>query len=124
MRYIVVFCTGAAGYSLLEVLWRGYTHWTMTVTGGFCLLLIYSISNSLVSWSLWEKCLLGSAVITATELVVGITVNIILKWNVWDYSQVPFNFMGQICLPYSVLWFFLCFPVMRLCMSMGSLFEI
>ena len=37
-------------------------------------------------------------------------VNIILQWNVWDYSNVPFNVMGQICLPFSIIWFFLSLP--------------
>ena len=31
-----VFSIGAAGYSLLEILWRGNTHWTMTLAGGIC----------------------------------------------------------------------------------------
>ena len=25
--------------------------------------------------------------------------------NVWDYSHVPMNFMGQICVPFTLLWF-------------------
>lgn len=28
-------------------------------------------------------------------------------WNVWDYSNMPFNLLGQICLPFTVIWFFL-----------------
>lgn len=28
-------------------------------------------------------------------------------WNVWDYNNMPLNLLGQICLPFTVLWFFL-----------------
>lgn len=122
MEYIAIFLTGAFGYSLLETLWRGHTHWTMFVTGGVCLVIIYFMNQSLADKSIWNRCFMGCAVITAAELIVGVTVNIILKWNVWDYSAVPFNLMGQICLPYSVLWFFLCIPVIWLCTEMSRIF--
>lgn len=121
MNYIALFLTGAAGYSLIEMLWRGYTHWTMSLSGGLCFIIIYFSGESMTEYSLWQKCILGAAVITAVELVVGIIVNIILKWNVWDYSKIPLNFMGQICLPYSVLWFFLCFPVLGICKSLSKI---
>ena len=39
-EYLGLFLLGAAGYSLLEVLWRGYTHWTMGVTGGLFLAIL------------------------------------------------------------------------------------
>lgn len=28
--------------------------------------------------------------------------------GVWDYSAAPFNLLGQICLPFTLLWFPLC----------------
>ena len=122
MKYAVVFLVGALGYGGLEILWRGYTHWTMALTGGSCLLVIYFLNISMVNVSIWKRCLLRSAVITVFELAVGIAVNIILKWNVWDYSKIPFNFMGQICLPYSVLWYFLCLPVVWGCSLLAKIF--
>jgi uncharacterized membrane protein len=50
------------------------------------------------------KCLFGALIITTIELIIGIWFNIILKENVWDYSAIPLNFLGQICVPYSMLW--------------------
>ena len=44
--------------------------------------------------------ILGAIIITIFEFIVGVIVNIILKWNVWNYATVPFNIMGQICLPF------------------------
>lgn len=115
MKYILIFLVGSAGYSALEVLWRGYTHWTMSITGGTCFLIIYLLNGVLQRENLLIRCLAGSLVITAAEFLVGVTVNLILKWNVWDYSSLPFNFLGQICLKYSLLWFFLCMPLAGLC---------
>ena len=41
------------------------------------------------------------------EFAVGIVVNVWFGWDVWNYSRQIGNVMGQICLPYSVLWMFL-----------------
>ena len=38
----LIFGTGASFYSLLETVWRGYTHWSMGVTGGLVLLTVYT----------------------------------------------------------------------------------
>ena len=122
MKYIFIFLIGSAGYSGLEVFWRGYTHWTMAVTGGACFLIIYLLNGVLRTENILLKCVAGSAVITAAELLVGVTVNLILKWNVWDYSSLPFNFMGQICLKYSLLWFFLCMPLIGICTLISRIF--
>lgn len=109
-----VYLIGAAGYSLIEILWRGFTHWTMTLTGGACFLCIYITNAKLKAARLWERCLIGSGIITTAEFCVGCVVNIALKWNVWDYSSMHFNLLGQICPLYSALWFVLCAPVSAL----------
>ena len=114
MDELFVFMIGAAGYTIIEILWRGYTHWTMALTGGVCLLLIYLMNDKLQA-GFMIKCLLGSLIITTAELAVGMVVNVALGWKVWDYSAMPLNFKGQICALYSVLWFFMCIPVVRLC---------
>lgn len=43
-------------------------------------------------------------IITVFEFIVGYIVNIHLGWQVWDYSGLPFNLYGQICLYYFLLW--------------------
>ena len=118
----VVYSVGAVGYTLVELAWRGYSHWTMALTGGACLSLIYLNEAHHYTEPLWKRCLAGSLIITTLELAVGFVVNILLKWNVWDYSSIPMNFMGQICLPYTVLWYFLCIPVMWICTGLGRIF--
>ena len=39
-EYLIVFSSGGIIYSLIEVIFRGFTHWTMTITGGVALLII------------------------------------------------------------------------------------
>jgi len=51
--------------------------------------------------------LIGGVIITLLELISDCIINLILGWNVWDYSDVPFNFLGQICLYFSVAWYFI-----------------
>ncbi|MDR0405329.1 MAG: putative ABC transporter permease [Clostridiales bacterium] len=111
----IVYLVGAAGYTLLEVLWRGYSHWTMAVTGGLCFVVIYRANLRLEGKGLLLKCLTGAAVVTAAEFAVGAVVNLALRWNVWDYSALPLNFLGQICALYSLIWFLLGVPLAPLC---------
>ena len=92
-------------YIGIELLWRGYSHWTMFVLGGLCFILIGCI-NEIIPWNmpLWKQVAIGTAIITSLEFVTGFIFNLWLGWNVWDYSDVPFNILGQICLPYMLLW--------------------
>lgn len=108
IKYIVLFLIGGAAYFGIEILWRGYSHWTMFLLGGLCFVIVGALNN----WLPWEmniekQALIGSGVITILELIMGIIVNLILGLGVWDYSMVPLNILGQICLPYSILWIFL-----------------
>ena len=114
MRTALIFGLGASFYILLEILWRGYTHWTMSVTGGLCLISIYSLDSILSGVNLFKKCFIGATAICIYEFVVGCIVNIGLGWNVWDYSERPGNLLGQVCPLFFILWFLLCFPLYRL----------
>lgn len=107
-RKTIPFFTGAFGYGLIEVIWRGYTHWSMCLAGGICFCALSKISASLKGKSLLLKAVAGSVFITAIEFIFGLIFNIILKKKIWDYSHMPFNLLGQICLLYSVFWVILC----------------
>ncbi|MBQ7821162.1 MAG: hypothetical protein IJ391_02645 [Clostridia bacterium] len=115
-EYLLVFTLGAVMYGLIEIVWRGYTHWSMVLTGGACFLIIYNIAP--LGFSLVSRALMGAAAITVIELAVGVTVNMIFKLDVWDYSDRPFNLLGQICPLYSVYWFLLCLAGMPLCLRL------
>ena len=101
---LVLFSIGAVGYGLMEILWRGYTHWSMLTAGGICFMFFAKLNEKLKNMGLFVKAIIGSAFITTIECIFGIIFNIILKKNVWDYSKMPFNFCGQICALYSFIW--------------------
>ena len=101
---LIIFSIGALGYGLIEILWRGHTHWSMLSAGGICFMFFAKIGEKLKNASIFLKAVIGSCFITTIELIFGIIFNIILRKNVWDYSKMPFNILGQVCLLYSVFW--------------------
>lgn len=115
-RTVAVFCIGAFGYYILEILWRGHSHWVMALTGGVCFSLIYILNLSMRdSASVAGIAAVSCGIITAAELVVGMVVNVLLGWNVWDYSSLFMNVAGQICLYYTLLWFLLSVLLVYFC---------
>ena len=106
---LTVFSIGAIGYGLIEILWRGNTHWSMLLAGGPSFLGLSKISEKLKKFSLLKKALIGCLFITAVEYIFGIIFNVILKRKVWDYSRMPLNIGGQICALYSFYWLILSF---------------
>lgn len=105
--YAGIFCFGAGAYTLIELLYRGYTHWTMTLTGGLCLSLLCYIFTKKSDYSILSKSLIGALIITGIEFVVGCIVNLYLKWDIWDYSGMYMDILGQVCLFYTFMWFLL-----------------
>lgn len=57
---------------------------------------------------LWKQVTWCIIFVTSSEFITGIIVNKFLAWNVWDYSGLPMQFMGQICLPFTVIFSGLC----------------
>lgn len=108
---MVVFLIGGVTYAMIEIMWRGNTHWTMVLLGGLCFLTLYKLFGYMSNYSLIEKCVIGAIVITTLEFVVGCIVNLVFHMNVWNYSRMPLNLSGQICILYSTLWGFLCIPI-------------
>ena len=92
----------------IEMAFRGFTHWSMGIVGGICFIIIGGLNNYYDrEMPIVKMCFLGTIIITALELCAGIVLNLQMHLHIWDYSHMPFNFMGQICLIFSVAWFFL-----------------
>lgn len=107
-----LFGFGGAAYVLIELLWRKHSHWSMFVAGGLCFQLITTINNLLKRGvPLWKRCGIGAAIITLVEFTIGCVVNKGMRLNVWDYSKLPLNVFGQICLPFTIAWYFLSAPI-------------
>ena len=107
-KNLILFSIGGIVYVLIELLWRGYTHFSMFLLGGLCFWLIGMINEKRSrKIPLITQMAIGSAIITVLEFVFGYIVNIRLGLNVWNYADMPFNIMGQVCLTYALAWFVL-----------------
>lgn len=108
LKLMTLFIIGAFAYMGIEIAFRGFTHWTMGIVGGLCFVFIGGL-NEFYGWEMpfWKQCLIGAIIVTTLELAAGLLLNEVLGLGIWDYSAMPFNFMGQICLPFSIAWFFL-----------------
>ena len=101
-KTMVLFYVGGTAYMTIEFLWRGKSHGSMFLLGGLCFLMLGILSTHLPAVPVWAKTILGAAAITLLELATGLLVN--RQYAVWDYRTMPFQFLGQICLPFSLLW--------------------
>ncbi|MCM1236871.1 MAG: putative ABC transporter permease [Ruminococcus flavefaciens] len=107
---------GGLLYIIFEILFRGYTHWTMFIVGGICGYLVEELDD-ILPWNMpfVIQCVLGGLTITMVEFISGCIINIWLEWNVWDYSKLPFNLLGQVCLSFTALWILVCAIWIPLC---------
>lgn len=108
LKCLILWFIGGLIYFDIEVLWRGYSHWTMFVLGGICF--VYAgIQNKRTSCPMWQQILKLDTFVVMAEFITGCIVNLKLGWNVWDYSNLPFNFLGQTCPQFALLFLPLCF---------------
>lgn len=122
-RFACLFTVGGLAYNLIELLWRGYSHWSMFLLGGTCFHLIGKIGGKLWKRGFLAVAIACSAAVTTAEYLSGCLLNLRLKLNVWDYSHMLGNLHGQVCLLYSLLWGVLSLaavPLYRRCSLMLS----
>ena len=113
LKELLIFIIFGCCYLLFEIMWRGYTHWTMFIVGGLCGFLIGLINEKNKEMPLIKQCLISTLIVTVIEFISGCIINLWLNLGVWDYSTMPFNILGQICLPYCLLWFILSILVIK-----------
>ena len=109
MRYY--FLMGGFIYAAIEIAYKGDTHFSMFIVGGLCFILIGGINNYFrYDMPLINQMMISSVIITVLEFICGCIVNLWLDLSVWDYSALPLNLLGQVCLLFMVIWFFLSLP--------------
>ena len=108
LKTFILMNIGGLVYVIIELLYRGYSHWTMYLVGGLCFIQL-GLINEVMPWTtaIETQAILGTLIATANEFVSGLIINIGLGYNVWDYSNQPFNVFGQICLQFTFYWIFI-----------------
>ena len=101
-------------YCGIEILYRGRTHISMLFVGGLCAVLIGMINEITPKMNIFLQMFIGAIIVTIIEFFSGYIINIILGLNVWDYSNLMFNYKGQVSLIFTIIWFFLSAPVIYL----------
>lgn len=111
-QYLFLFLCGGSVYYIIEFIYKhifsgGRTHFSMFVVGGIMLIIIGLINEiqTFKGLCLIKQMALSAAIITLAEYISGMIVNVYLGLGVWDYSNLPLNINGQICLPFTIIWF-------------------
>lgn len=107
---------GGTVYFLLEVAYKTATghqeriSWTMLVLAVVLCVPVERAGYQL-PWEcpLWLQALACASLVTITEFFAGCVLNLWLGLDIWDYSALPLHLYGQVCLPFSLAWWVLCF---------------
>ena len=105
LKYLFLGFIGGFTYYNIELMYRGYSHISMFLLASFLFILI-GLINEFLSWDtpLFIQSIIGAIIVTVFEFITGCIVNLWLGLNIWDYSNEPLNVMGQICLPFTLIW--------------------
>lgn len=108
------YCLGAFYYSLeglfnIFKLNNGFASGYMILIGGVCGLAVGGINQLplLYKSKIIIQSLIGTLIVLTVELLSGLVFNVLLGCNLWDYSHLRFNILGQICPQFAIVWFFL-----------------
>jgi hypothetical protein len=96
LEHLLFAVIGGVTYMLIEIAWRGYTHWSMGILGGVCFVLVGLLDEVQQHPPLIVQMAQGAVICTVLELLAGL--------DVWDYSSVPGNLMGQVCPQFTIAW--------------------
>lgn len=106
---VAIFLFSGSVYYAMEIVFKKShkSHWTMFVLAGLAGAIFIDGLNNLFSYEMdfLLQIFICSTTITIGELIVGLIWN--QDYGIWNYTNMPFNYMGQICLPFYFLWMLL-----------------
>ncbi len=115
LKFLKIFSIGGSAYCLIEFIYRLITDPTsikltqsisMFIVGGLCVYII-GLLNEKTKIRMIYQSIIGTSLILLFELLFGIFLNIYLRLDIWDYSDLSFNIMGQVSLLFGFVWLFL-----------------
>ena len=112
MKNSILFIIGFTFFITIECIFHAlsgklaYSWITSGVMGGLSLILIDKINDTWLGWDaqLIYQSLIGGTLVTIIEFIIGTLDRVVLHLNMWDYSFVPLNYKGIICVPFSIAW--------------------
>lgn len=105
LKNVILFILMGSTYYSIELLWRGYSHWSMFILSGLCGLIIGLLNeHKNCKCSIWKQISIGVVTVLSLEFVFGCVLNLWFGLGIWDYSDQPFNLLGQICLNFAFAW--------------------
>lgn len=110
LKTSTLFVIGGLLYGIIELAWRGHTHISMFWVGGLCFVLIGALDEVKKPVCVFLQLPIAAVIVTAIEFASGLIINLLMGLDVWDYSDMPFNVLGQVCLPFSAMWLGLALP--------------
>lgn len=110
LLYSLAFLIGGNVYCGIELLYRARTHYSMFFCAGIAIIILLAIYEYNKNISVISFAIYSTLIITGLEFIFGLVFNIGLNMNVWNYSKAPLNILGQICVPFSLIWF--CFGIL------------
>lgn len=106
LKFLILFIIFGIIYTIIETIFKypRSTHWSMFIVGGLMGYFV-GLLNNVLSWkmSIIVQAICGGVIITITEAIAGLIINVWLGWNVWHYSFMTF-FWGQCSVPFSLAW--------------------
>lgn len=118
----LLFLLGGGGYVMIELLYRGRSHVSMFLAGGTAFLLLGKLEEVRPRLPKFLRALAGAGIITMVELFFGMVFN--RDHRVWDYRDVPGNYLGQICPRFFLIWAALAWAAGRVyCSAAKALFK-
>lgn len=98
-------------YFFMEVAWKTFQgrpetiSWTMFALAIFLAIPLERFGAEL-PWAmpLWIQTIICATAITSAEFIAGLILNVWLELGIWDYSHLPGNILGQICVPFYFVW--------------------
>lgn len=114
-KYVYIFLVCCVVGFAVETLWclikNGYiesrkslVYGPLSVVYGMGGVLLTVVLSKFKGTSLWKIFLISFAVGTAAEYICSLGQEIVFGSVAWDYSHLPLNINGRVCLLYSVFW--------------------
>ena len=96
-EYLFMGALGGTLYYMIEIIFRGYSHWSMFLLGGFCFI-FFAQQGLWTKWRepLWKQVLWCTAFVVSAEFITGIIVNKVMGWNDWKNTEQKLPIRCQI----------------------------